>query len=135
MSRVTSYDYLHNRRELDLMLSSQKPMAAFLLADGVDEIEACSNQDFAPHVASGALVRFHRSIKNREGATLTYLIFTLPGEAWRAEAYCELMTVLYNYTWSAELELLEGRLYGYTHDENMFHLKQKFGEQDIETAS
>ncbi len=116
------------------MLSSQKPMAAFLQADGVDEIEACSNQDFAPHVTSGALVRFDRSIRSREGATLTYLIFTLPGETWRAEAYCELMTVLHNYTWSAELELLEGRLYGYTHDENMFHLKQKFGEQGIETA-
>ena len=134
MTRVTNYDYLHNGRELELMQSGSKPMAAFRLGQGIDETDACSNQDFAPQIENGKLFRFDRTIEDQSGATHHYLIFTLPDQSWRAEAFCELMTVLHNFTWSPELELLEGRLYGYTHEQNMFHLKQKFGDQDFKTA-
>ncbi len=117
----------HINRELSLMLAGSKPLAAFLLDGGLTEEQALSGQPFQIHVDAGRIVRFEVEIQLR-GLTMRRLLFAVPGEEWRFEAYCALMDSM-REGWSGEKERQEGVLLGYTDAENDAHISRLWPTQ------
>lgn len=129
---------LHTNRELPMMLAGTKPLAVFAheRVDGFEKSDALANQDFAPHVADGTLSEHVRTfqIPLRSGAKLDidYWFYTLRGEEWRIEAYSLLLELLHHRgPWCSQLEWLQGKLLGYTDQENLHHLSRTYPEDQF----
>jgi len=110
----------HTNRELTLMLAGSKPLAAFLLDGDLTEDQAFSGQPFQAHVEAGRILRFETEVQ-QNGLSMRRILFTLPGEEWRVEAYCRLMDSM-SEGWSDAKERQEGILLGYTDAENDAHI-------------
>ena len=123
---------LHTNRELALMLAGKKPLAVFAheKVDGFEKADALANQDFAPHVADGTLseqVRTKKiSLPSGVAVDIDYWFYTLKGEEWRVDAYWLLIEFLQNRGWCPQFEWLEGKLLGYTDQQNDYHLLRKY---------
>ncbi|MFH1805347.1 MAG: hypothetical protein ABID63_10720 [Pseudomonadota bacterium] len=65
------------------MLAGTKPLALFY--DVLECSDHLPDAAFAPHVASGKIIR-HAEILDAGDYKIRYLLFALPGEAWRIEA-------------------------------------------------
>lgn len=121
------YD-LHTNRELKLMLDGKKPFAVFAndRVDGFEKTDALAGQDFETYVAKGLISEHVRTFQGhkQDGSSfdVDYYFYALEGEQWRVEAYCLLLEMLHHHTWSPELEWLQGRLLGYTDEQNKYHL-------------
>lgn len=108
----------HNNRELLLMLEKRKPLAFFM--DDKDYILDYSYpyEYFRPHVESGEIIKFitdkHPAISRRNSCILLY---ALPSEEWRIEAFLENMMHINKGHWSSNNELQEGLLLGYTQEQ------------------
>ncbi|CAM4069018.1 hypothetical protein [Roseateles saccharophilus] len=115
------YD-LHSGRELELMLLGVKPLASFTdeyPADPCEEI--IPEAAFRPHVQSGKLEQREyvellvgtppQSRPDLKG--FRCMLYSLPGESWRMDAYIEMKARARVSGWSEELERLEGSLLGY----------------------
>lgn len=127
------YPYrLHTNRELELMLNGMKPLAVFTheCVEGFEKSDALNNQDFDVYVASGAISEHKRSFRDRrpEGGSIDidYYFYTLKGEEWRVEAYVMLLEALHQGNWCSHLEWLQGKLLGYTDEQNRYHLARQF---------
>lgn len=121
---------LHTNFELPLMLEGRKPLAVFgdgYPSDWFDEFLA----PFEPFVASGQLVRriietpmphLKEHCPDLEG--IRDVLFALPTEAWRIDAYIENIK---NRTrdWDDELERLQGSLLGYEDWQNDWWIEQR----------
>ena len=98
----------HEGKELALMLSGEKPMAAFTNEPGyVHDTDA-----FEAHVKSGRIVQFRVPINN--GCERLY--FCIPGEEWRAKLS---LFISYQGEWNLtgeDLHKLDGFLLGYDKD-------------------
>jgi len=123
---------LHTNRELAMMLAGNKPLAVFAheKVDGFEKADALANQDFAPHVADGTLseqVRTKKiSLPSGVAVDIDYWFYTLKGEEWRVDAYWLLIEFLQNRGWCPQFEWLEGKLLGYTDEENIHHLLRTY---------
>lgn len=74
----------HEGRELELMLSGEKPLAMFY--DIVPATIELPEAEFEPFVASGRIVkRTALYVDHKMGITHRYLFYALPGEEWRIE--------------------------------------------------
>lgn len=129
---------LHTNRELPMMLAGTKPLAVFAheRVDGFEKSDALADQDFAPHVANGTLSERVRTFQMPlwSGATLDidYWFYTLRGEEWRVEAYSLLLDLLHHRgPWCPQLEWLEGKLLGYTDQENFDHLSRTYPDDQF----
>lgn len=122
----------HTNRELAMMLAGTKPMAVFAheKVDGFEKSDAMADQDFAPHVADGTVSEHvkTRTISPPSGAVvdIDYWFYTLRGEEWRVEAYWLLVDFLHRRGWCPQFEWLEGKLLGYTDQENIHHLSRRY---------
>lgn len=115
---------IHTNRELLMMLSGEKPFAVFHF-DPDEEIHSglFADQPFDRFFETGRLLKFERIIRDRESVARSRLImFALPGEEWRVNAYCLLWETHYRSQWSEQLERLQGSLLGYTHEQNDLHI-------------
>lgn len=81
----------HNGKELDLMLSGDKPLAFFSVEPGM-KAEHVGDADFAPHVESGRIRFFSKSTEYRVGSHLNarlieieWRAYCLPAHEWRAK--------------------------------------------------
>ena len=125
-SILERFPYIHTGRELELMLAKKKPLARFY------DIESClPNEDivpeiqFSPHIKSGVLVRDEfeliSGVSTADGVRhkIINVLFALPSEAWRMNAMRMLITQ-HNLTgqWNETCERIEGKLLGYTEEEN-----------------
>ncbi|KAA3450923.1 hypothetical protein C7I87_09330 [Mesorhizobium sp. SARCC-RB16n] len=125
---------LHTNRELAMMLAGTKPLAVFSheRVDGFEKSDALADQDFAPHIGDGMLSEHVRTfqIPLSQGATLDidYWFYALKGEEWRVEAYSLLLDLLHRGAWCPQLEWQQGKLLGYTDEENLYHLSQTYPE-------
>jgi hypothetical protein len=116
---------LHTNRELSLMLKGEKPLAAFLYAEGEDEASNLSNQDFGTYVNKGVLLRDDHLFQ--AGPYLLHLVlFALPAEVWRFKAYHLMWEIFEKTKWNETLERMEGSLLGYTEAQNDWHIEHKF---------
>lgn len=73
----------HNNRELELMLSGEKPLAMFSDLPGPDTV--LPTAAFAPYVTSGAIIMATFDELLPDGRTLRHEYYAVPGEEWRIE--------------------------------------------------
>jgi len=104
----------HNDKELELMLSGEKPLAMFSDLPGPDTV--LPTAAFAPHVASGTIVMatFNELLPNDR--TLRHEFYARPGEEWRIKPAFKLSQTKYS-VWckAAANDCREiGRLLGYS---------------------
>ena len=76
--------------ELELLLGGSRPLALFY-DDADDPVGAIPEDRFAPHLASGALVREEAVLDITdpslgEAARVRYVFFAVPSEQWRIPA-------------------------------------------------
>ncbi len=119
---------VHTDRELALMLAGKKPLAAFSETyPGVEAERGLIPEDaFHPHVESGRIVkREHISPPNEKSPKLKgqrlgtrRVLYALPGEEWRIDAYLLLWKTAEKAGWGEGFERLEGSLLGYEEWQN-----------------
>jgi hypothetical protein len=108
----------HERRELKLMLAGKKPAAMF--GEAVQFRDILSEDDFAPHVAAGRIVKREYYWDDPvSGHSFVGIYYALPGEEWRIDALHELRMIVHRKSrrWTDEDEFSTGRLLGYTDEE------------------
>jgi hypothetical protein len=113
--------------------------------DGFEKSDALADQDFTPHVADGTFSEHVRTfrIPLPTGATvdIDYWFYALKGQEWRVEAYSLLLELLHRGAWCSQLEWLQGKLLGYTDEQNSYHLSKRkrlgasSGNEDFWTVS
>ena len=127
---MADYPYpLHTDRELEMMLAGTKPFAVFSheRVEGFEKCDALAGQDFETYAQSGAMSEHVRTIRHTpSGTDIDYYFYALPGEEWRVEAYLMLLELLDRGAWCRQLEWLEGRLLGYTDEQNEYHLARAY---------
>ncbi len=106
----------HEGRELALMLAGEKPLAMF--SDVIPASFNLPEQDFAPHVESGRLIK-HEVVFRSAGTTrhdMRFLYYALPGETWRIDRMAEINRSIHEQgqKTTCELESEIGQLLGYS---------------------
>lgn len=109
----------HEGEELELMLSGQKDLAVFydyFTPDQAIAEQIIPEKAFAPHVASGTILRFEQVLFSPKAKReILYVCFTTPKNEWRAKAFFWIKTAVLNDVYEADTfyELYVGRLLGY----------------------
>lgn len=106
---------IHTGRELALMLRGEKPLAVFSHRHDVGG-EEIPERFFAPHVEAGAIVKREHFFPPREDQTrggTRMVLYALPTEEWRIEAYLLLQRTAAEAGWSEGFERMQGSLLGY----------------------
>jgi hypothetical protein len=116
---------LHGGRELALMLAGTKPLAAFVgpHRPGEEDI-GIPERVFAPHVASGRFVMretIEPPLSDWDPPTRRVL-YALPHEAWRIDAYLLLWRTAEKSGWNDGFERMQGSLLGYEDWQNDWHI-------------
>ncbi len=108
------------------MLQGTKPFAAFCdkLESSYDE-EIIPEQAFSPYVANGSILKSEH-IFAKPPNQFRRVLYSLPSEEWRMDAYLLMWEVAGKTGWNESLERLEGRLLGYAEWECDFHIKHYF---------
>jgi hypothetical protein len=114
---------VHTDRELALMLAGKKPLSAFSEAyPSLDEERGLiPERAFQTHVDSGRIIkREHLFPPNENSPKLKgqplgtrCVLYALPGEEWRIDAYLLLWKTAEKVGWGEGFERLEGSLLGY----------------------
>lgn len=117
----------HTNRELMMMLQGEKPFAVFTFhIDEEIRPELFADQPFDKYAAEGRLVKNQRTIaadRNGEETSSVLVMYALPGEEWRFEAYALLHEQCLRHGWCGNFERLQGRLLGYSEAQNDEHMK------------
>jgi hypothetical protein len=125
---------VHGGRELDLMLKGVKPLSVFSHVETPSNLARFLTKYFEPLVECGMLV----SAKiDDDGSVAPTLMFALPGEAWRFEAYRLMADAARATNWNDALERIEGALLGYSSEQNNYwisHRKRKGYRWGSQTA-
>lgn len=109
---------LHTGRELTLMRSGMKPLAAF--TDDMPDVVGngiVPESIFEPYVATGQIVR-RQVIRTVHGRPCRDVLYALSAESWRIDAYLLVLDLAGREGWSPILERMQGRLLGYTDEQN-----------------
>lgn len=106
------------------MLAGEKPAAMF--AESIQFRELVPEDDFAPHVAAGRIVKREYFWDDQEsGHRFVEIYYALPGEEWRIDALHDLNLAARTKQrpWTNEDEFAIGRLLGYSDDDIHAFLK------------
>jgi hypothetical protein len=106
---------VHGGREFDLMMKGLKPLSAFSLADYPPNIEVFLQRYFDPLVKSGKLISGEIT---GDVFLAPAIMYALPGEDWRIEAYRLMASASRISGWNDTLEFIQGSLLGYSSEEN-----------------
>ena len=123
----------HELRELELMLAGRKPLAVF--CDGVPASFELPEKDFAPHVASGRIIRREEIyLDPRADYPGRFVYYALPEEAWRIEALHRINEAIFTGRRKAteQNDIETGRLLGYAEEDIqrfLDHARQYTGDQ------
>ena len=113
---------LHTGSELELMLNGVKPLAVFSNSyPGEPCEEVIPEIAFEPYVKSGRFEKreFIRLLNNPPSAMESrfkgyrHVLYVLPAESWRIDAYIEMDAQAEKLGWSEEFERRQGFLLGY----------------------
>ncbi len=124
----------HEGRELDLMLTGKKFLAAFgdiVPPTGQIDEAIIPEQKFSPYVKNGALRRFEKQLfSGRLRQPMLYVCFVIPGHEWRAETFFGLREMVHSGEWPADdaTDIIIGRLLGYS-QEDIDHFIHKSKER------
>lgn len=122
----------HYGRELSLMLEGKKPLSAFSLYKDERGLVDFGEHEFDKYVKDGNLVKKEKEIHSRHGYAVVYVLYALPDQKWRLNAYLNLMHFLQTRAWCSHLEWLQGSLLGYSDAENDAHIRAKYGAKGEE---
>lgn len=106
----------HTGRELLLMLNEKKPFAAFSEVSQGDNVQTTIPENyFEPHVRKGTILKREHIQKERKNVSrkIRRVLYALPGEEWRFDAYIALWELATVYGWDAGFEKIEGYILGY----------------------
>ena len=109
---------LHTSRELPLMLEGKKPLSVFVSHNSICEKILFPEETYDTHVRNNRLFKKINVISENERMVL----YSLPGQQWRMDAYIFLMDVAKSRAWSSDFEFIEGGLLGYTNEENSHYI-------------
>jgi hypothetical protein len=124
--------HLHTDRELALMLTGMKPLAAFVGEyPPHPDIEEIPDRLFDPYVADGRFTKREFVELKPYGRVLglRVVLYSLPCEAWRIDAYILLRSVADKTGWNEALERMEGALLGYEEWQNDAYFAAKDRQQ------
>jgi len=112
----------HEGKELELMLSGEKHLAAFgdiIPVDGEIHELIIPEKKFKPYVDSGEIIRYTEDHQTQNNQTMRYVCFTTPPEIWRAHAYIFIRKRLYSkeVDYTDSIDRLIGYLLGYHADD------------------
>ena len=113
---------VHTGRELAMMLAKTKPLAVF--TDDYPEhhdLAIIPEPEFEPHVKEGRIVKREliepptpdAPVIDDQPIGVRRVLYALPGEEWRIDAYLSLWETMKTTGWTEALEREEGRLLGY----------------------
>ncbi|MCF3628138.1 hypothetical protein RJ527_08685 [Thalassospiraceae bacterium LMO-SO8] len=111
----------HEGRELELMLSGQKPLALFF--DTLPESGVIPDKDFDAFVRSGAFVMDQRIVRPIDGKKnmppTRVVLYAIPSEAWRIQEALAILEPVFALTRppSEEDDVTLGRLLGYAEED------------------
>lgn len=111
---------VHTNFELALMLDGRKPFAVFADEDGSEILKEIRAR-FRPHVDAGVIVE-RVEIFTKEPFRLLHVLYALPTEEWRFDAFADLMS---EGNWTDENEYRLGLLLGYTEDQCQWWIAQR----------
>jgi hypothetical protein len=123
---------VHTGRELAMMLAGTKPLAVFMDAHPKhDDLDGNPERAFEPHVREGRIIKREQIVPPPADAPVINgqpigerrILYALPGEEWRIDAYLKLWETWKKTGWTAELERAEGTLLGYEDWQNDIHMK------------
>jgi hypothetical protein len=119
---------LHTNRELLMMLNGTKPLAAFCDEFLVSEITNVPQYPkLEAYAAKGRLVKR----ENIEFDSMNIdvcrrrILFALPDETWRIDAYLLLWKTAHKTGWNEGFERMEGSLLGYSDEQNDLFMAHK----------
>ena len=116
----------HEFRELELMLSGEKPMTMFVDEDPGNFV--IPEADFDPHVRAGTFIKGEAIYpKPDDPYTPRFVYFALPSEGWRIDAMHAINGAVYSrrrkVTDDGEFEI--GRLLGYSREQVQAFLNRR----------
>ncbi|GFE86050.1 hypothetical protein GCM10011488_10040 [Steroidobacter agaridevorans] len=114
---------VHTNRELLMMLAGTKPLAVFhdCHPSRRPPFEVIPENFYAPYVESGRFIMrevIAPSTDPRTTLGVRTVLYALPTEQWRIDAYLLLRQTGFKYGWSETCERMEGSLLGYTDEQN-----------------
>jgi hypothetical protein len=125
----------HAGKELELMLAGRRPLVLFY-DDADDPLGAIPEARFAPHVASGTLVRGEAVLQLLDPALgassrIRYVLYAVPAEQWRIPAALLALHTRLKVNALADegLERLLCALLGYSEDETAACLEMQVLER------
>ncbi len=94
-------------------------------------------REFEPHVAAGRIIeRQHIDLPRKDARVvkgikeqqigMRRVLYALPGERWRIDAYLLLWKIAEKSGWNEGFERLEGTLLGYEDWQNDYHVEHFF---------
>jgi hypothetical protein len=110
---------VHGGRELDLIHRKVKPLSVFSDVRPRSAYANFLSKYFDALVAEGKL----SFCELAEPDLPPRLLYALPGEEWRFNAYKLMRVIARNCRWNDTLERMEGSLLGYTPEQNDQHLE------------
>lgn len=114
---------IHTNRELELMLRGTKPLAAFVgLYPPNPDVDDVPESAFEPHVSSGRFFKREYVFVDRDGHRLRRVLYSLPSEGWRIDAYILMWLTAERTGWNVGFERMEGSLLGYEEWQNDLHI-------------
>jgi hypothetical protein len=129
---------VHTGRELALMLAGTKPLAAFIdVHPSLHGAKVIPEREFEPHVAAGRIVKREEITPPAPDAPMVRgqrigtrrMLYALPSEVWRIEAYLLLWKTAETSGWSAGFERMEGTLLGYEDWQNDYHIERRYSSR------
>ena len=113
----------HEGRELELMLSGQKHLAAFgdIIPDKGDIPEnIIPEKAFAPYVQSGQILRLENTVKRKSDfQKMRHVCFVLPEYEWKAHTYLWLRAQIHSgeITYETSHDIIFGKLLSYSQND------------------
>lgn len=118
---------IHTNRELAMMLSGEKPLAAFSeRLPSNSEYEVIPERFFAPHVESGVFMKREYVLTDDERQQTRVVLYATRNEEWRMNAYLLLKKTAMKSGWSEGFERMEGSLLGYEDWQNDIYIEKYF---------
>jgi hypothetical protein len=123
---------IHTGRELAMMLAKTKPLAVF--CDDYPRhhcLEIIPEREFEPHVIAGHIIKHELILPPAKDAPVINgkpigsrrVLYALPGQEWRIDAYLQLWETMKKTGWTEALEREEGTLLGYEDWQTEIHMK------------
>lgn len=128
---------VHTNRELVMMLVGTKPLAVFddAYSGRPFPSETIPENVYAPYVGAGCFVMrdvITPSTDSRQDSAVRTVLYALPTEQWRIDAYLLLRQAGFKYGWSETCERMQGTLLGYTEEQNDAYIELIYRRRERE---